>query len=160
MALSFKQNKNVQSRSAVIAKLKKYHNLMVSVADQYERLVRLRETVSTPRRSELTGMPKGHSPEGYDYKQVELVYLESEYEEAMKSLQAEREAFTALVSQLESGYEAKVIRLRYYDWMEWKDVSFEMFGDHVDYNDKEESYIRRTHKIHESALNKLSDHSA
>lgn len=156
MGLREKPAQHGLSTDAVVSKLRKYHNMEMAVADQYERVVRLRENISTPRRSELTGMPKAQNAEGYDYKQVELIDLTAEYEEAAKALKAERDNFNSMVALLEPGFEPMVIRLRYYDWKEWRDVAFGIFGDRIDYNDKEESYIRRSLSIHKTALNKLA----
>ena len=48
--------------------------------------------------------------------------------------------------------ERAVIRIRYIDRENWRTVAKMMFGMNDDFDYREDTYIRRVHKIHGSAL--------
>ena len=49
-----------------------------------------------------------------------------------------------------------VLQCRYLDGQAWGGVTYLLFGDRVDFNDKEDSYARRTYMIHKAALEDLA----
>lgn len=49
-----------------------------------------------------------------------------------------------------------VLQCRYLDGQAWGGVTYLLFGDRVDFNDKEDSYARRTFSIHKAALQDLA----
>ena len=71
--------------------------------------------------------------------------------------EAEREAIERIIENLKTANERAVIRLRYFDRLEWSDVTFLLFGDRADYIDKMDIYQDRTYKIHGRALWKMAE---
>lgn len=49
-----------------------------------------------------------------------------------------------------------VLQCRYLDGQAWSGVICLLFGDRVDFNDKEDSYGRRAYMIHKAALEDLA----
>ncbi len=56
------------------------------------------------------------------------------------------------VELLHAPKERAVMRLRYLDALSWADVSFSLYGSQLDFNEKEESYLRQTYRLHKKAL--------
>ena len=52
--------------------------------------------------------------------------------------------------------EKAVIRVRYHDRESWSAVSKILFGKRIDFSEKTDSYLRRVHKLHGSALVNLA----
>ncbi|MCD8105227.1 MAG: hypothetical protein LUF35_09565 [Lachnospiraceae bacterium] len=61
------------------------------------------------------------------------------------------------VGQLRSADEKAVILMRYVDNEKWADISQLLFGGKEDFLDREDSYLRRTSKIHKRALEDLAE---
>ena len=49
-----------------------------------------------------------------------------------------------------------VLQCRYLDGQAWGGVTYLLFGDRVDFNDKEDSFQRRVFNIHKAALEDLA----
>ena len=56
------------------------------------------------------------------------------------------------MKRLRNPDEKAVIRMRYFDRASWPEVRDMLFGHKPDFDEKEETYLRRTHRVHESAL--------
>lgn len=58
---------------------------------------------------------------------------------------------------LEEPNERQVIRLRYIDGFTWTDVCRGLFGRRKDYEERLDTFERRTYKIHGKALENLEE---
>ena len=66
--------------------------------------------------------------------------------------QAEYEKLTGIINALPTAEQRQVMLARYMDGTGWKDIAAAMFGDKTNYDERAESYLRRVHRIHGSAL--------
>ena len=63
------------------------------------------------------------------------------------------------IRRLEGNHAAErrtVLQCRYLDGQAWGCVTYLLFGDRVDFNDKEDSFQRRVFNIHKAALEDLA----
>lgn len=106
----------------------------------------------------LTGMPGGggdgsSKQERYLIKKEELQEkLDNMYEEENRK----REEIEGLIEQMENPDEQTAIEMHYLDGAKWKAVSAALYGNEPDYDIQEERYLKRTFKIHGSALQTLA----
>lgn len=110
----------------------------------------------------LSDMPK--SPAPFQDRSAYLIGVKVDLESDIKEQQNEqkntRKQIEKIVRKLKKAEERSVIRARYLDCLfyhenklsDWNDVNNALFGDMEDFLDKEDSYLRRVHKIHGSAL--------
>ena len=106
----------------------------------------------------LSDMPKNPSPEvdRLSHQIAVVLDLKEELEEAQQNVKAEYKKINSLINKLESAKERDVIKSRYIDLFKWEEINNIMFGSQADFNDKEESYLRRIFIIQKSGLNNLN----
>lgn len=66
--------------------------------------------------------------------------------------QEEYEKLTGIINALPTAEQRQVMLARYMDGTEWKDIATAMFGHKDNYAERAESYLRRVHRIHGTAL--------
>ena len=135
-----------------------YIKLNEEIDDEIERLDRLDDRMASLGGGQLSGMPKAASP-AYD-RMSDAVSRRIDLEKKINCLivnrNAERAALEALVDQLDVVRERTVIRSRYLDLEDWKDVLFVMFGRKDDFNDRYEMYTQKMFRYHRAAIGKLA----
>ena len=68
----------------------------------------------------------------------------------------ERMELELLIGKMRNPDEQTVIEMRYFDHARWWAVCAALFGDMEDYEEHEKRYLKRTFKIHGSALQSLA----
>jgi hypothetical protein len=135
-------------------RLDSYRENEREIDNQIERLERLVSKTSGLGAQVISDMPRAHNVS--DDRMAELVGQKEELEEliraAVKEQSAERRALEGVMKFLRHSDERAVIRMRYFDRASWNEVVDLMFGGREDYLEKEESYLRRVHRIHGAAL--------
>lgn len=139
---------------AIKRRLADYSELEKDIQNQLERLERLSAKMYGLSSPALTGMPSSGS------KSVDkLTYLVSKRDELQSSIDdkirrrdSDRLYLQNLVNGLSKADERAVIELRYFDGEKWSDVNSIIFGTKDDFDEKEDSYLRRTHMMHGDAL--------
>lgn len=114
----------------------------------------------------ISDTPKSSSPsqDRNAYMIAVKIDLENEIKEQQEKQRRTREEIEKIVHKLRKAEERSVIRARYLDCAffhgdklsDWNDVSNMLFGDKSDFLEKEDSYLRRTHKIHGTALQNMA----
>ena len=103
-------------------------------------------------------MPKSHG--AVDDRLVNLIAekdeLESKIRLDIKSQTSTWREIEDVLDTLTKSDEKAVIRVRYHDRESWSAVSKILFGKRKDFSEKEESYLRRVHKLHGAALVNLA----
>ncbi len=133
------------------------------IQSQLQRLDVMETRLSSIGSPTLSNMPKSASPVQDRMASMVAVKvdLENDIKRQQKGLLETREMIEKiLLKALKKSEERSVIRARYLDCCfyhedklsDWNDVNNTMFGDRQDFLSKEESYLRRVHKIHGSAL--------
>ena len=149
-----------QAKTEKIKKrLGKYTDLLQEIDNQKKRLDIMEETYGTPAGPNLSGMPKpkGSVSDPTGGAVSKKLDLEEKIKEKEAEERASREYIEQIIEQLEVANERAVVRLRYFDRMEWPDVTFLLFGDRADYIDKMDIYQNRTYKIHGRALWRMAE---
>ena len=83
--------------------------------------------------------------------------LDHSIREAVAAQNAERAKIESLLKMLKHSDARAVIRMRYFDRDSWNGVTDTMFGSKEDFLGKEDTYLRRVHKIHGAALKNLAE---
>lgn len=128
------------------------------------RLQRLQDRASGPRPARIDGLPgppRGTTGDPVGELATELEDTKSELQEARAkadAIRAEiRQEIGYLPRETENDERARLVLLgRYIDGEGWDTINELLFGDNEDYTDKQESYLRRCHKLHHKALYELS----
>lgn len=124
------------------------------IDNQIERLERLTARMVGVGAQVLTDMPK--APSVTNDRMADLLGQKEELEATIRAAvteqSLERQRIEAILKRLRNPDEKAVIRMRYFDRSSWPEVRDMMFGHKEDFLEKEETYLRRTHRIHGSAL--------
>lgn len=120
---------------------------------QIERLERLEARIEGTGSPNLDGMPRG-SP---NFDRIGSMLAQKEELETkirgMITAQADRRrTIERYVDQLRKSDEKAVVEMRYIDGERWKDISQMLYGSKDDFADREDSFLRRTTRLHERAL--------
>ena len=136
-----------------------------SLLDRLDVMEMQMKSISSPS---LSDMPKSGSP--FHDRMAYMIAVKVDLEAVIQKEQEEqyhiRNDIEAILKKLHKADERAVIRARYLDCTfyhenklsDWSDVAYTLFGNRNDYADKEDSYVRRVHKIHNSALVNLTKH--
>ncbi len=139
-------------------KLNAHRQLIEEIEVQELRLERIETKLASFGVSVLSDMPKASSM-SYD-RIADLIVQKDAINESIKSaalkLKNEREEIEKLIEHLSQAKEKTVIRGRYIDGDSWSDVCELIFGGKQDFLEKEDSYMRRTYKIHQSAISNMA----
>lgn len=139
---------------AVRERLNQYLNTEEELDNQIERLERLESKMKGISAQVLTGMPR--SPSASTDRMADMLGWKEELEQSIKETVSqqsqERNEIEAILTHIEKPDERAVIRMRYLDRMEWKEVLDMMFGGKADFLEKEETYERRMYRVRNSAM--------
>lgn len=140
--------------TAVKERLDQYREKERDIDNQIERLERLVSKMTGAGSKVITDMPR--APSVSTDRMAEFVEqkeeLESSIRQAVEEQSCERSEIEDILKLLRHSDERAVIRIRYFDRESWNTVSEMMFGSKNDFHGKEDTYLRRVHKIHGSAL--------
>lgn len=150
-----------QQNEALKAWLHRYGELQRDADRIYDRLVDLRSRSESARTAHLDGLPHGSRGDADRIGGIvgELEEVESEAREAQEAATAARREITAAIRKISGRRWAdrrEVLRLRYLDGLRWEDAAERLFGDESTFWDKPELFLRRTFKLHRSALEALA----
>lgn len=132
------------------------------IQDQLQRLDVMEMRITSIGSPTISDMPKSPSP--FQDRSAYMIGLKIDLEEDIKEQQSEqkrtRKEIEKIIRSLKKADERSVIRARYLDCSfyhndrlsDWNDVANSLFGDRDDYLEKEDTYLRRVHRIHGSAL--------
>lgn len=139
---------------AIKNRLVEYRERERDIDNQIERIERLEMKMTSIGSPTISDMPKAASPShdkiGSMIAQKEE--LETCIREDIKKQESERIEIEGILKKLKHSDERAVIRMRYFDGASWNDVMDMLFGSRNDFLDREDTYLRRTHRIHGSAL--------
>lgn len=147
---------------AVKLRLTEYVENERDIDNQIERLERLTARMVGVGAQVLTDMPK--APSVTNDRMADLLGQKEELEASIRAAvteqSAERKKIEQVLKHMRNPDERAVIRMRYLDRSSWLEVRDMMFGGKDDFLEKEETYLRRTHRIHGSALVNMAKYIA
>lgn len=140
-------------------RLGKYTRLLREIDNQYERLGRMEMTMAAPPGPNMTGMPRGSGTptDRTGMMVLRKMELEEQIEERLAEEREERTALEAMIQQVENPDERAVLRLRYFDRVDWDGICAVLFSDRQDYLERIDSYQNRTYKAHGRALLRMAE---
>ena len=138
--------------------LGEYKKLQKRIDRTEKRLECLELTMGAPSGPNYSGMPRGggdgSSKQERDYIKVE------ELREKLGDMYAEenrrREEIEGLIELMEKPNEQAVMEMHYLDGAKWWPICAALFEDEPDYEENAQRYLKRTFKIHGSALQTLA----
>lgn len=149
--------KQPKETDKIKALLKAYPKLQQRIDLAEERLAFLEYTQDSPSSPSLSGMPGGSRDR--TSKQERTYIKKEELKEKLDNLYAEesrrREEIEGMIERMERPEEQTVIEMRYFDEANWRAISAAVYGDEPDYDEHEHRYLKRTFKLHGSALQTL-----
>lgn len=152
------KDKQQKETDAIKQKLESYATLQRKIDNQIERLENLNATMGSPSTPNLTGLPSGG---GDGTSKIERqVAKKDELEKKIRRMIMEerqlRKELEQLIETLKNPDEQTVIEMRYIDRAKWWTVCAALYSTEPDYNEKADKYLKRTFKLHGSALQALS----
>lgn len=141
--------------------LSRYADAAREVALLRARADAIRDRAASPTAPTLDGMPRAP---GFDGDKLGGVIgaadaLDREADEKERDVAALYGEIDGTIRRIEGKHGAErrtVLQCRYLDGQPWGGVTYLLFGDRVDFNDKEDSYARRVYMIHKAALEDLA----
>lgn len=152
------KDKQQKETDAIKQKLESYATLQWKIDNQIERLENLNATMGSPSTPNLTGLPSGG---GDGTSKIERqVAKKDELEKKIRRMIMEerqlRKELEQLIETLKNPDEQTVIEMRYIDRAKWWTVCAALYSTEPDYNEKADKYLKRTFKLHGSALQALA----
>lgn len=150
--------KQPKETDAIREKLEGYAALPRRIDNQIERLENLTLTMGSPSTPNLTGLPSGGS--GRASKIERQVVNKAELEEKIRDMIREerqiRSELECMIDTLTNPDEQTVIEMRYFDRAKWQQICSVLYSMEPDYEEKTDKYLKRTFRLHGSALQALA----
>lgn len=124
------------------------------IDELFEKLHTIRATATSVGAQKITDMPR--VPSSDKDTLIEYVIrtdeLERQIEERIRTHQLSKQAIENVVELMESPKQQKIIRYRYIEGMEWREVIYNCYRDKKDFAVKIKAYSKRVYRDHEKAL--------
>ena len=156
MSQTEKQPKQTDEIKALLAA---YKQLQKRIDNIEKRIECLEISMGSPSGPSYSAAPGGSHD--FSSSKIERDYIKwEELKEKLGNMNAEesrrREEIEGLIELMEKPNEQTAIEMHYIDGAKWRTVSVALFGEEPDYDENEERYLKRTFKIHGSALQTLA----
>lgn len=154
----YNAEKKAKETDAVKNKLESYAVLKRMIRNKNKRLQTLEASIGSTSSPGLSGMPGGG---GDGTSTVERFAIKKDsLERSIKRMQREErellDELEALIDHLTDPDELSVIEMHYIDGLKWWPVCAALFAEEEDYEEKADKYLKRTFRIHGSALQALA----
>lgn len=142
--------------------LRSYGELIADVDNLCERAEILREKASSPSSPSLDGMPheKGGHTDRIGHLIAQCDFLEREASTKFQKARVIYKEIDTAVKQIKGhgwAHKKAVLQMRYLDLASWDEVLDMLFIKKPDFLDKEDTYRRRVFKIHQEAVQSLTE---
>ena len=138
--------------------LGEYKDLQKRIDRTEKRLECLELTKGLPPGPNYSGMPRG-SGDGSSKQERDYIKAE-ELREKLGDMNVEenrrREEIEDMIELMKKPDEQTVIEMHYLDNAKWRVVCLALYGEEPDYDENEKRYLKRTFKLHGSALQTLA----
>jgi hypothetical protein len=152
------QTKKPKETDAIKRKLEHYATFQRRIDNQIERLEYLESVMGAPSSPNLSGEPSGGGDGSSKTERQVLKKLE--LQQTIRDMtgdeEAERKELEEMIELIQKPDEQTVIEMRYLDGAKWKQVSGTLYSMEPDYEERESIYLKRTFKLHGSALQALA----
>ena len=142
--------------------LKRYQLQRGLIDSKMLRVEVLKEKASSPGSPKLDGMPRDQKWNGDGLASLIATYtdIERELPEDIKMGRELHKQIDAFIKRLKGQGSAEmrlVLQMKYLDLFGWTDIVEVLFLGKADFLEKEDSYTRRTFKIHQNGITRLSE---
>ena len=138
-------------------KLERVATLKRRIDNLIERLEYLESTMGSASTPNLTGLPSGGDGTSKTEREVARKdELEEKIRRMIKEERQLRRELEQLIEKLKNPDEQTVIEMRYIDRAKWWTVCAALYSTEPDYEEKADKYLKRTFKLHGSALQALA----
>ena len=86
---------------------------------------------------------------------IALERLEERVAELTAQERSEHEALELIISRVTNAQQRALLRMRYFDLMEWPDIAFSFYGDSIDYITEEREYVTKCYRLHTRAVSSM-----
>lgn len=151
--------KQPKQTDEIKALLTAYKQLQRRIDNIEKRIECLEISMGSPSGPSYSAAPGGSHD--FSSSKIERDYIKwEELKEKLGNMNAEesrrREELEGLIELMEKPNEQTAIEMHYLDGVKWRSVSVALFGEEPDYDENEKRYLKRTFKIHGSALQSLA----
>ena len=146
-------NEELSVRS-IKAKLKAYGELERDIDNQIERLERLETKMYTAGSPIMSDMPHAATPTN-DRMSMMIAQRDELKDRIMHRIEERKAAYDEIENHLAGLYRADqraIIRMRYLDGETWDYINRALYGNQVDYQTNEDTYMRKVMRLHGLAL--------
>ena len=137
-------------------RLESYATLQRKIDNQIERLENLIATMGSPSTPNLTGLPSRGGTSKIERQVARKDELEEKIRRMIKEERQLRAELEQLIEKLKNPDEQTIIEMRYIDQAKWWTVCAALYSTEPDYEEKADKYLKRTFKLHGSALQALA----
>lgn len=152
------KEKRPKETDEIKQRLESYATLQRKIDNLIERLENLTATMGSPSTPNLTGLPSGGG-EGASKIERQVARKDELEEKIRRMIKEERQLrgeLEQLIEKLKNPDEQTVIEMRYIDRAKWWTVCAALYSTEPDYEEKADKYLKRTFKLHGSALQALA----
>lgn len=149
-----------QDIQAVKDRLMDYREREREIDNQIERIENLQVKMVSLQSPEMSGMPRPSFSASDRIGQ--MLARKDEMERHVKKLinyqESERLWIQGVLSHLKKADERACIQMRYIDVESWPAVASMLFGNNQDFEERKDSYLRRTTHLHGRALQRIAEY--
>lgn len=152
------KEKQPKETDAIREKLERYAAFQRKIDNQIERLENLVATMGSPSTPNLTGLPSGggDGTSKIERQVIRKTELEEKIRRTIREERELREELEKLIDAMKNPDEQTVIEMRYFDRARWWPICAALYSAEPDYDEKADKYLKRTFKLHGSALQALA----
>lgn len=138
-------------------RLEAYADMRKELGMQTLRLEQMRDTLGDIKSPQYkVGKTTGTPGDGVSRDVLALERLEERVASLAILEHDEHEALERMVGRLYNVEHRMLLRMRYFDAMDWDDIAFNFYGDRIDYLTEEHEYKRKLYRLHTRAVGALS----
>lgn len=112
-----------------------------------------------PQAIKMDGMPHGSQGNGDSifYNTMEKLETEKKIKELREKIEEEYGIINPVIEKLAYPAEKKIMKMRYFNCMDWSDIRGSEYAHRCDYHENVEKYKDKIFKIHGSALKHMKE---
>lgn len=150
--------KQPKETDAIKKKLEAYTVFQRKIDNQVERLSNLIATMGSPSTPNLSGLPSGggDGTSKIERQVIKKMELEEKIRHMIEDERQQRAELEDMIEEMPKPDEQVVIEMRYLDQSEWWPICEALYSTKDDYAKNADKYLKRTFKLHGSALQALA----
>lgn len=141
---------------AMRKRLEAYVDLRRELKMQALRLDQMHQTVGDVRSPSYEPGKASSTPgDGVSRSVIALEALEERVAELAHRETEEHDDLERIISRVNNAQQRALLRMRYFDLMEWPEIAFSFYGDRIDYLTEEHDYVTKCYRLHTRAVSSM-----